>query len=175
TVISVSGSGSQPGYVLAVLAAIESRSGFAPHVIAYWLTSAKIASAAACFSSSGAGKSGKPWARLTAPRAMASRFISRMTDSVNRSAFALIRALRAVAGACGMRPSLRGGGWRQRARVASAHRSDNFMVPEPARSIYRSAQSKEGEGRAEAIDRAQPCRGLPVRPWLDRSARRHPG
>src|SRR5436309_3497045 len=46
TVISVSGSGSQPGYVLAVLAAIESRSGFAPHVIAYWLTSAKIASAA---------------------------------------------------------------------------------------------------------------------------------
>ena len=53
TVISVSGSGSQPGYVRAVLAEIASRSGFAPHVIAYWLTSAKIAAAATGFGGSG--------------------------------------------------------------------------------------------------------------------------
>src|SRR5262245_50520041 len=93
TVISVSGSGSQPGYVRAVFAAIASRSGFAPHVMAYWLTSAKTASAAARLISSGAGKSGKPWARLTAPAATARRFISRITDSVNDSAFALIRPM----------------------------------------------------------------------------------
>src|SRR6478672_10112672 len=73
--------------------------------IAYWLTSAKIASAAACLSSSGAGKSGKPWARLTAPWAIARRFISRMTDSVNREALALMRPV-AVVVASVTRPSL---------------------------------------------------------------------
>src|SRR6476646_10835532 len=36
--------------------------------------------------SSGAAKSGKPWERLTAPYFMASRVISRITDSVNRLA-----------------------------------------------------------------------------------------
>src|SRR5450432_1851368 len=39
---------------------------------------------AACLSASGAGKSGKPWARLMAPWRIARRVISRMTDSVNR-------------------------------------------------------------------------------------------
>src|SRR4026207_497309 len=111
TVISVSGSGSQPGYVRAVLAEIASRSGFAPHVIAYWLTSAKSAAAAASLISSGAGKSGKPWARLTAPCATASRLVSRMTDSVNRSAFALIRIedTPAMRGVYGGRATLRPG------------------------------------------------------------------
>src|SRR5262245_64432970 len=52
--------------------------------------SSRIASTAASLVSAGAGKSGKPWARLTAPAATASRFISRMTDSVNRSALPLI-------------------------------------------------------------------------------------
>src|SRR6266536_601311 len=44
-----------------------------------------MARTAAAFTSSGASKSGKPWARLTAPCSSASRVISRMTDSVNRS------------------------------------------------------------------------------------------
>src|SRR5262245_60802141 len=69
------------------------RSGGAPATIAYWLTSAKRAAAAASLSSVGAGKSGKPWARLTAPASTASRFISRMTDSVKLSALRLIRRM----------------------------------------------------------------------------------
>ena len=70
----------------------------APQVMAYWLMSSATAAAAAALSSGGHGKSGKPWARLTAPAATASRFISRMTDSVKRSALAEIlgRAMAAV-------------------------------------------------------------------------------
>src|SRR3982751_4401299 len=55
--------------------------------------SAWTAAAAASLSSGGHGKSGKPCARLTAPAATARRFISRMTDSVNRSARAEIRGM----------------------------------------------------------------------------------
>src|SRR6185369_11252921 len=89
--------------------------------MAYWLTSAKIASAAACLSASGAGKSGKPCARLTAPWATASLFISRMTDSVNRPALALIRLPRAAAGASATRPSLRARGLRGRVGTMGYH------------------------------------------------------
>ena len=39
----------------------------------------------------GTAKSGKPWARLTAPCCTASRFISRMTDSVKLAALAEMR------------------------------------------------------------------------------------
>src|SRR5690348_4586965 len=42
-----------------------------------------MAAIAARLSSSGAAKSGKPWARLTAPCCKARRDISRITDSVN--------------------------------------------------------------------------------------------
>jgi hypothetical protein len=35
----------------------------------------------------GAGQSGKPWPKLTAPYLTASRLISRMTDSVKDKAF----------------------------------------------------------------------------------------
>src|ERR1017187_6786886 len=49
--------------------------------MAYWLKSSAIAWAAACLSAAGAGKSGKPCARLVAPWRMARRVISRMTDS----------------------------------------------------------------------------------------------
>src|SRR5579864_3870638 len=42
-----------------------------------------MAARAASLTSAGAGKSGKPWARLTALWCMARRVISRMTDSVN--------------------------------------------------------------------------------------------
>ena len=45
-----------------------------------------MAAHAASLISDGAGKSGKPCERLTAPCCCASRVISRMTDSVNRSA-----------------------------------------------------------------------------------------
>ena len=75
-----------------VLAAIAARSGFAPQVIAYWLMSSWSASMAAPRSSHGLSKSGKPWARLTAPASTASRFISRMTDSVKLAARAEIAA-----------------------------------------------------------------------------------
>src|SRR5579885_3908366 len=61
------------------------RSDREPQVIAYWLMSRAIASAAASLSTAGAGKSGNPCARLMAPCCMASRVISRITDSVNLS------------------------------------------------------------------------------------------
>jgi hypothetical protein len=50
--------------------------------MAYWFTSPWIAAHAASFIGSGIGKSGKPWARLIAPCWLATRVISRMTDSV---------------------------------------------------------------------------------------------
>src|SRR5580698_9505027 len=50
--------------------------------------SAAMAFCAACLISAGAGKSGKPCERLTAPCLRASRVISRMTDSVNCAALA---------------------------------------------------------------------------------------
>ena len=59
TVTWVSGSIAQPGWNRVVLAAIASRSGFAPQVIAYWLMSAWIASAAAALSSAGHGEVGE--------------------------------------------------------------------------------------------------------------------
>src|SRR5260370_40696537 len=50
--------------------------------------SSEMALRAASLISSGAAKSGKPCERLTAPCFKARRVISRMTDSVNCSAFA---------------------------------------------------------------------------------------
>src|SRR5919109_4351105 len=81
-------SGSTPiPYTEANFVAIASRNGLAPHVIAYWLTSAAMARAAASLISVGAGKSGKPCARLIAWCAIAIRVISRITLSVNDAAF----------------------------------------------------------------------------------------
>src|SRR6266496_469071 len=85
TVISVSGSMSRPRYQ-SVFVAIASRKSFAPQVIAYWLTLSAMACIATRLMSSGAAKSGKPCERLTAPYFIASRVISRITDSVNRLA-----------------------------------------------------------------------------------------
>src|SRR5437899_2998188 len=65
----------------------------APQVIAYWLTSASMARRAASFTSRGAGKSGNPCERFTAPCSWASRVISRMTDSVKRAALSDARTL----------------------------------------------------------------------------------
>ena len=50
--------------------AIAARSSGAPQVTAYWLTSASMARPAAALIASGAGKSGNPCDRLTAPCAM---------------------------------------------------------------------------------------------------------
>src|ERR1700722_230501 len=86
TVISRSVSIEMP-VVLANFSAMERRRFFEPQVMAYWLMSAAIASCAARLISAGAGKSGKPWDKLTALWRIASRVISRITDSVNRSAF----------------------------------------------------------------------------------------
>src|SRR5256714_500464 len=85
TVISASGSISNPRDHF-VFPAIASRKSFAPQVIAYWFASSAIACIATRLISSGAAKSGKPCERLTAPCLMASRVISRMTDSVKRLA-----------------------------------------------------------------------------------------
>src|SRR6266480_5164270 len=54
----------------------------APQVMAYWLTSSRIARAAASFRTAGAGKLGNPWERLIAPCSFARRVIPRITDSV---------------------------------------------------------------------------------------------
>src|SRR6266849_4240736 len=64
---------------------MASRNGFVPQVMGYWLKSALIASHAAFFKISGAGKSGYPWARFTASHSRATRVISRMTLSTKRS------------------------------------------------------------------------------------------
>src|SRR5262245_5812876 len=90
TTTSRSGSTSNPRLHF-VFAAMASRNRLAPQVIAYWLTSALMASQAARLMSSGAGKSGKPCERLTAPWASAWRLMSRMTDSVKLEALAETR------------------------------------------------------------------------------------
>src|SRR5580704_5038614 len=59
-----------------------------PHVIGYWFRSCSIAATAACLTWSGAGKSGKPWARLIALCCSASLVISLITDSVSAAAVA---------------------------------------------------------------------------------------
>src|SRR5579864_3223635 len=73
--------------------AMALRRFFAPQVIAYWLTSAAMASWAACLMAWGAEKSGNPWARLTAPWTMAWRVISRITDSVKCETLSLRKCL----------------------------------------------------------------------------------
>src|ERR1700732_3354497 len=86
-VISRSGSYLTP-WVRSNFSTTASRNGFAPQVMAYWLMSSEMALRAASLISSGAAKSGNPWDRLTAPCFKARRVISRITDSVNCSAFA---------------------------------------------------------------------------------------
>ena len=81
TVISRSASTWIP-YHSAYFAASAMRRPGVPQVIAYWLTSSCMARQAASLSSPGAGKSGKPCARLIAPCRLATRVMSRMTDSV---------------------------------------------------------------------------------------------
>src|SRR5207247_6335313 len=68
----------------AYFAAMASRIAGDPHVTGYWFTPALMACRAASLTSSGASKSGKPWARLMARCSSARRVISRITDSVNR-------------------------------------------------------------------------------------------
>src|ERR1700674_1432899 len=60
--------------------------------------SSAMAWRAASLISSGAAKSGKPWERFTAPCFRERRVISRITDSVNCSAFAesMRREIRAI-------------------------------------------------------------------------------
>src|SRR5580704_9451803 len=62
-----------------------------------------MAARAASFTSAGAGKSGKPCAKLTAPCCRARRVISRITDSVKYSAFSesIRRAVAAILSAVG--------------------------------------------------------------------------
>ena len=89
----MSGSTDQAGYQWLVLAAMAARKAGAPHVMAYWLTSPSMAAMAAAFSSAGQAKSGKPWARFTAPWRSAIRVMSRITDSVKRPALAEVRGI----------------------------------------------------------------------------------
>src|SRR5882672_1527111 len=64
---------------------MASRRLLLPQVIAYWFTSASIARFAASLSAAGAGKFGKPCARLMPLCTALRRVISRMTDSVKFS------------------------------------------------------------------------------------------
>src|SRR5579864_2448369 len=86
TVILRSGSHSSPLYARA-FSAIALRKFGEPCVIAYWLYSSSIARLAASLITAGAGKSGNPCARLTAPVLSARRVISRITDSVKNLVF----------------------------------------------------------------------------------------
>src|SRR5580704_12578359 len=63
-----------------------------------------MAARAASLTSAGAGKSGNPWARLTASYCKARRVISRMTDSVKYSAFSesIKRAVLAILSGVGL-------------------------------------------------------------------------
>src|ERR1022692_110203 len=92
TVISFSGSTVIPCHI-PICRAIALRRFFAPQVIAYWFTSAATACCAACLISAGAGKSGNPCARFTAPCSIACRVISRMTDSVKCPTLSLRKCL----------------------------------------------------------------------------------
>src|SRR5688572_11980613 len=82
TVTFLSGSQSVRPLNARTCLAIACRSTGAPHVMAYWLCPSWIARQAASFSSCGVSKSGMPCARLIAPCRLASRVISRMTDSL---------------------------------------------------------------------------------------------
>src|SRR6266511_1481837 len=62
-------------------AAIASRKGFAPHVIAYWWCGLSSAERASSTISRGGSKSGNPWSRWMAPCLAATRVISRTTLS----------------------------------------------------------------------------------------------
>ncbi len=118
TVISRSGSISIPRkrFVFAVSA---SRNFFAPQVMAYWLMSAKTASEAAFFRTSGAAKSGNPCDRLIAPCWMASRVISRITDSVNSAALCEIGLLNTLCRLVGTQNLNRS--WRTRSARVQFH------------------------------------------------------
>src|SRR5579875_3984896 len=85
TQISRSGSTVMP-YQSRYFSASACRMDGCPQVMGYWLASAAIAAAAACFTASGAGKSGQPCARLIAWCSTATRVISRLTDSVSDAA-----------------------------------------------------------------------------------------
>src|SRR5258707_15709712 len=58
------------------------RSLAAPQVMAYWLTSSRIARAAGAFRASGQGKFGEPGARVVAPSALAGRLVPGITPSL---------------------------------------------------------------------------------------------
>src|SRR5579859_2554663 len=73
--------------------AIACRRRGAPQVTAYWLCPSASACAPAASRSAGAGKSGKPWARLIAPCSIASRVISRITDSVKTPTRAAVKII----------------------------------------------------------------------------------
>ena len=121
------------------------RSG-APQVMAYWLTSASIARQAAALISAGAGKSGIPWARLTAPCLAASIDIPRITLSVNRDDFCESRG---VASGRGLGAGRSGGPGRRVgpcsaivAEVAPGRRND-----QPARAIAPTSRRPATIGR----------------------------
>src|SRR6188768_2593158 len=108
TVTCVSGSMASP-WRRPASRAMAARSSGAPQVTAYWLMSASMARAAAALIASGAGKSGKPCDRLTAPCRCARRVISRMTDSVKQAALRETRSFvmperLSGAGAASLRP-----------------------------------------------------------------------
>src|SRR5450432_3236229 len=112
------------------LAAIAIRSEGVPHVTAYWLMSAWIAVHAASLSGCGIGKSGIPWARLSAPCSLAMLVISRIIDSVNvfvrRAVVMLQRCSGFAINATGRRKKKRG--VRERTGRRAFFRAESYLL-----------------------------------------------
>src|SRR6185503_16568369 len=101
-----------------------------------------IACMATRLMSSGAAKSGKPCERLTAPYFMASRVISRITDSVKRLAFRETRLVIEVAGIV-----IREFGCRFTARERLFHNATGvYLHPEGLSESSRGSSEAETPG-----------------------------
>src|SRR5580692_5410334 len=103
--------------------------------------SSEMAWRAASFTSGAAEKSGKPWAMFTASYCIARRVISRITDSVNRSALA--DSVRCTAAAIWLEPAV------------DASPALNGLLPHPLGEVQPAPQcarpySSQAPSRARA-------------------------
>src|SRR5690348_7383274 len=189
TVTSASASTSRP-HAADCLRAIASRSGAAPHVVAYWLCPSRSAWAAASTMRGSGSKSGKPWAKLTALSGPCSarlrRVISRMTDSVKLCAFSDWRiAPRLVSGIGSLQVKIRAGAREAPHRALEAALPPAADVAGPTRlgeevEDVRAAEqahhlpAADHRHAADALADEEPCRLVDARLLGDRDhARAH--
>jgi hypothetical protein len=108
--------------------------------------------------SSGAGKSGKPCERLTAPCLSASRVISRITDSVKRAAFfETWRPAGVGAGNVITQTPLRTDLSTRSEILSHAHETQQFRprAPKPSAVKHGTRAALDVEGRARPSGSAQ--------------------